>query len=224
LRYSTAGPINDANFALATPVLLPFLPGTPGDPQSFTLTGLYPETAHYFCLKTADEVSNWSALSNSPSGTTPTDAVSPAAVTLAVASVSFTSVTLSWTAPGDDDMTGTAEAYDLRYSTAGPIDDANNFFAAAIQIPGVPSPQSSGTPQTFTVTGLKERTTYFFALKTADRKPNWSALSNSLSASTPLGGSFGGASPCAASIQGPASGGFLILLALLLAATRRRPA
>lgn len=52
------------------------------------------------------------------------DTVPPAAVAdLAVKAAGIRSVTLAWTAPGDDGKIGTASAYDLRYATA-PADPA----------------------------------------------------------------------------------------------------
>lgn len=107
------------------------------------------------------------------------DTEAPAAVPdLAVTVVSSNSITLSWTAPGDDGITGTAAFYDLRYTIAGPIlTDAD--FTAAAQVPGVTAPQAAGTPETFTLTGLLPGATYFFGIKTADEAGNISGLSNS---------------------------------------------
>ena len=85
------------------------------------------------------------------------------------------SVTLRWTAPGDDGMVGRAKAYLLRYSTA-PMTDAN--FANATPITTVPAPMPAGSLETFQVTGLTSNTAYYFALKTVDDAGNWSGLSN----------------------------------------------
>jgi hypothetical protein len=85
------------------------------------------------------------------------------------------SITLSWTAPGDDSASGTASQYDIRYSTS-PITEAN--WNSATQISGEPTPLPAGQQQTFAVTGLQSNVTYYFAMKTADEVPNWSGLSN----------------------------------------------
>jgi hypothetical protein len=107
------------------------------------------------------------------------DTTAPAQVSnLAVAAVSSNSVTLSWTAPGDDGLIGTASSYDLRYTTTGAI-TADAEFNAAAQTQGEPAPQTAGTLETFTMAGLAPGTTYFFALKTADEVGNISVLSNS---------------------------------------------
>jgi hypothetical protein len=85
------------------------------------------------------------------------------------------SITLSWTATGDDSTVGTASHYDVRYSMF-PITAAN--FAAADTATGEPAPQPVGTPETFTVDGLTSGLKYYFALKVADADSNWSDISN----------------------------------------------
>lgn len=95
--------------------------------------------------------------------------------------VTFNSVSLAWTTPGDDSLTGTAAQFDLRYSTAT-ITAAN--FATATRWTGTPTPAVPGTQQTTTVTGLLPSTTYFFAIKTADEVPNWAGISNVISRAT----------------------------------------
>ena len=85
------------------------------------------------------------------------------------------SITLQWTAPGDDGSAGTASQYDLRYSTST-INDSN--WASATQASGEPAPSLPGTQQTFTITSLQSGTRYYFAIKTGDEVPNWSPLSN----------------------------------------------
>ncbi len=96
---------------------------------------------------------------------------------LAVISRSNTSLTLTWTAPGDDGSLGTASQYDIRYSTSA-IDTEAKWGAATL-VSNPPTPQVAGSSETFTVTGLSSGTRYYFALKTADATPNWSELSNS---------------------------------------------
>jgi hypothetical protein len=119
------------------------------------------------------------------------DVVPPAAVTnLAVTAATYTSLTLTWTAPGDDVNVGTAALYDIRYSTSLITVGNWNF---ATQCSGEPHPQPAGSSESFTVTGLSSGTTYYFALKTADEVLNWSALSNIPSGTgTTLSGGGGG--------------------------------
>jgi hypothetical protein len=105
------------------------------------------------------------------------DTTAPAAVSdLSEGSATSSSITLSWTSPGDNGSTGIATQYDIRYSTST-ITSGN--WDAATQLTGVPAPLVAGTTQNRTVTGLSANTTYYFALKTADEVPNWSGISNS---------------------------------------------
>jgi len=183
IRYSTSA-INESNWALVTQATGEPTPLLAGTAQSFVVTGLNPNTTYYFALKTADEVPNWSGISNSPSAKTLLlpDTTPPAAVVnLGAGSPTSGSITLTWTAPGDDGSTGTAFQYDIRYSKS-PINEAN--WTSAIQASGEPTPLPARSAQSFVVTGLNRNTTYYFALKTADEVHNWSGISNSPSAKT----------------------------------------
>jgi len=105
------------------------------------------------------------------SDTTPPSMISD----LDISSDTATSITLSWTASGDDGTDGTATTYDVRYSTSKITDDS---WYTASEATGEPSPQVSGSTETFIVTNLSENITYYFAVKTADERGNWSSLSN----------------------------------------------
>jgi hypothetical protein len=72
LRYSLA-PITAANFALATRVSGMPAPLASGSAESFTVSNLVVGNAYYFAIKTGDDASNWSGVSNAvyyPVGTT----------------------------------------------------------------------------------------------------------------------------------------------------------
>jgi chitodextrinase len=182
LRYSTTA-ITSANFASATRWVGTPVPGISGTLQATTVTGLLPNTTYWFAIKAADEVPNWSAMSNVISYTTVADLVRPAMVAnLAITSSTETSASLSWSAVGDDSLTGTATSYDIRYSTS-PITTAN--WASATQVSGEPAPAAAGAAQNFTVTGLTRQTTYYVAMKVTDDGGNVSALSNVPSFTTP---------------------------------------
>ncbi len=184
LRYSTSA-ITASNFAGATRWSSMPAPAPAGTREAVTVTGLAPNTTYYFALKTADEVPNWSGISNVISRTTlaAPDDIRPAPLTtVAVTGTTETTASLRWTAVGDDSLTGTAAGYDVRYSTA-PITDGN--WSSATQAAGEPAPTAPGTLQSFTVTGLTRQTTYYFAVKVLDEAGNPSALSNVASAATP---------------------------------------
>jgi hypothetical protein len=85
------------------------------------------------------------------------------------------SVTLSWTAPGDDSLSGRAARYDLRCSLG--MLTSENFVAAKIAA-GLPRPGVPGTTQSVTIDGLEPGLVYYFAMKTGDVAGNWSAMSN----------------------------------------------
>lgn len=97
------------------------------------------------------------------------------------ADVTPTSITVTWTAPGDNGTEGVASEYDIRYSTI-PIGTANwdNIQQAA----GEPAPKPCGSIETFTINDLVPDTWYFIAIITADEANNWSGLSNIIAVKT----------------------------------------
>ncbi|RKG80569.1 hypothetical protein D7W79_07675 [Corallococcus exercitus] len=110
------------------------------------------------------------------------DTQAPAAATgFSATAVDGASIRLDWQAPGDDGVLGTAARYELRYATSA-ITDAT--FDSATLVTGVGAPQTAGTAESFTVTGLTEGTTYHFALKTFDGADNASALATASTATT----------------------------------------
>ncbi len=185
IRYSTAA-ITAANWASATQAVGEPAPHAAGTAETFTVSGLAASTAYWFAIKTRDEVSNWSSLSNVSYVTTAPlpDTTAPSAAALLVDSVTPSSVVLKWSAPGDDGASGTATAYDIRYSTSS-ITAAN--WVNAAQLAGAPAPQAGGTAETFAVTGLQAAHAYYFALKTRDEAYNWSGMSNVVVGTTSAG-------------------------------------
>lgn len=94
---------------------------------------------------------------------------------LALTPSSATAVTLTWTAPGDDGTIGQATSYNIRYSKS-PLTALNFSAATAVSTP--PTPATSGSTESFTVTNLQPSTTYFFGLKARDEANNVSGISN----------------------------------------------
>ena len=108
----------------------------------------------------------------------PADSMPPAAVadlTVDPTMVTQTSLKLTWTATGDDGTMGTAYLYDIRYAKE-PITEAN--WEIASKASSEPIPQAAGFPETFTLTGLSQGTTYYVALKAADEAGGYSSLSS----------------------------------------------
>jgi hypothetical protein len=102
-----------------------------------------------------------------------------------MASATAPLVTLHWTAPGDDSLSGRATTYDLRYSLI-PITAAN--FSQCIRVQGMSAPLAAGSRETYTISGLTGASVYYFALKTADEVGNWSGMSNVFSQWTAIVG------------------------------------
>jgi len=104
------------------------------------------------------------------------DTTAPAAIAnLQTSSPTSSSITLTWTAPGDDGSTGTAATYIVRYNTAA-ITDVN--WDTSTDATGEPAPQIAGSSETMTVSGLSPSITYYFAIKAQDEVPNTASLSN----------------------------------------------
>lgn len=144
-----------------------------------------PNTTYFYRVRACNAAGD-SPPSNVAQATTPPiippDTMAPATVTnLRVSVVATNSLTLAWTATGDDGNAGTAAAYELRFSLT-PITESN--WLGATLITGLPAPAPAGTNETLVVTGLGGGTTYYFALKTADEQGNVSALSSLAFATT----------------------------------------
>jgi len=88
------------------------------------------------------------------------------------------SVSIHWTAPGDDMFLGQARLYDIRYSLTPVGTDTAAWWANADTVCCEPAPAPGGSPQSFTIRGLDSGMVYYIALKTADEAMNWSDISN----------------------------------------------
>jgi subtilisin family serine protease len=110
------------------------------------------------------------------------DSIPPADILdLAVAETASNWVILSWTASGDDENSGKAAKYDIRYSNS-PINDDN--FDAATKATVTIVPKEAGMEESFKVKGLDVLTTYYFSIKVIDEQGNASNASNSPSTTT----------------------------------------
>lgn len=107
------------------------------------------------------------------------DHTAPAMVTDLTARLFDTSsLSLSWTAPGDDGSDGKAELYEMRGALA-PITE-ENFDDPEVtwEILRRPLPDAAGTTQSFTIEDLMAGETYYYAMMTKDENANWSEISN----------------------------------------------
>lgn len=151
--------------------------------SSYADTSVAPERTYAYRIRAVN--AGGSAASAPASATTPPappDGTPPAAVTtLQATSSTASTITLGWTAVGDDGLSGTAARYDLRYSTTLITADT---FAGALPVAGLPAPRPAGQAEAFVLGGLQPGTIYYLALRVADEAGNWSDLSNVSSAST----------------------------------------
>ena len=121
---------------------------------------------------------------------TPPDTTPPSAINdLVATAVSTNTISLSWTATGDDGMSGMIQngEYKLRYSTFSTInwdtatgwDDPQNRYEIVWTTTVAPY-----DPQGLVISNLKENTTYYFRIWIKDDAGNWSLGSNIASAKT----------------------------------------
>jgi hypothetical protein len=113
------------------------------------------------------------------------------------------SIVLVWTAPGDDADVGRATRYELRFSTSSVGADIAEWWGSANAAASLPTPSSSGQPDSTVVRGLHPGVTYYFVLRSIDDAGNPSPFSNVAAATTDStagvpGGSATPASPAAA--------------------------
>ena len=184
IRFSTYA-LNEGNWASAIKVIGEPRPSASGSLDSLTITNLQPETDYWFGVKTSDGFpkNNYSDLSNIVTGQTSDDVAPSQIVNLTVIGVGSRTALLSWTAPGDSDTLGTADEYDVRFSTS-PITEDN--FSSALRGVGEPTPGPYGTYQEFTCNKLLPSLVYYFAIRAEDEVNNRSLVSNSPMGETTL--------------------------------------
>ena len=90
------------------------------------------------------------------------------------------SITLVWTAPGDDGAVGRATRYDLRYSqNAISGTDTTTWWNSAIVVNmSTKVPSSAGALDSMAIAGVTMGVRYYAILRAADEVPNWSRFSN----------------------------------------------
>lgn len=157
-------------------------PNNPGDGTlvyqgsgvSHTDDNLANGLTYYYTAFTYDTALNYSA--GVQVSARPEDTSAPAAINdLSISSFGSNSVTLNWTAVGDDGELGTAAAYDFRYQTS--LIDSSNWDSAN-QVSSEPIPQASGSVESMTINGLDDGVVYYFAIRVIDDANNYSDLSN----------------------------------------------
>jgi len=180
LRYDTSPITSTSDFEEATSVVQVPTPKQAQTEQSTTARGLVPDSTYYFAIRSIDDGRNKSPIGGGAAGTRLPDKIAPALIQdfqLTSVNTSDLSVTLEWTATGDDQRRGEAQTYELRYASS-PITTASDFRNAA-SVTGLPDPAAASTPETLRLNesdGLEEGTSYYFALQATDNSGNVSPL------------------------------------------------
>jgi len=104
-------------------------------------------------------------------------------------------VNLAWTATGNDDRSGQADHYELRYSTSSVSGDTLAWWESATEARSLPHPSAPGLQDRARVTGLRPKTTYYFILRAYDAAGNGSDFSNVASTTTGDGVLMAGPAP-----------------------------
>jgi hypothetical protein len=224
VKYSKTGAINGSNWDSAATYLQSWTPLAAGGKECHVISGLASDKRYWFAIKAYDEVPYYGDVSNSPNART-SDIVAPVAITdLAVVSRDLNSITLTWTAPGDNGATGTATGYWVKYSTVGPINDTS--WSSATNYTQSWIPASGGNAEIHTITGLNSNTTYWFAIKGIDEVPHYGTISNSPNGTTtapPPSPSTGASQAIAvAGVSAGAAGIVLAVVALAFSMTKKK--
>ncbi len=150
--------------------------------QSYTVTGLTNEATYFFRIWTSSSsITEWSPISY---GATTWVNIVPSKITNLSALAGYKQITLNWTAPGDNGMSGNIEGgkYEIRCSTTKAFVINNDWDNASTGYPyriSWGTDTAPGNCETRVITGLINNVTYYFAIKTRDEIiGNWSVLNS----------------------------------------------
>lgn len=111
------------------------------------------------------------------------DTTPPEQITsLVVDAVTNNTISVSWKAPGDDGILGTASSYDLRISDKEINTSDQSSWNRATSVMNEPIPLPVGTTQTYIFSSLTPNVSYWIAIAAADEVGNVSPFSNVVSA------------------------------------------
>ena len=152
--------------------------------QTFVATGLPINTYFWFNVQARDNAGNWNVVSDSISYRYISDPTPPAGISnlTALPGATNRTITLRWTAPGNDEMASAiiGGSFRVRYSSHAII-TADNFDSAPYSnyTVDMTTTVNPGDPCTYTTPAtLTPAATYWFAVKTYDGA-NWSVWNSS---------------------------------------------
>jgi len=143
---------------------------TPQIIDGVSVSGLRRDTEYAFTVAGESEEGGIAEASNRAAARTARDSIPPDPILdLRVLERRDHSITLGWTAVGDDGIKGRATRYDVRYARNG---TAPFNFNAATQVHGVNPPFQSRAADSVTIDGLQQNTPYTFAVHVFDEVDN----------------------------------------------------
>ncbi len=191
VRFATFTINNENDYTAATVFANSWLPGNPNAIENtHSVTGLDTTKTYAVSVRAIDKAGSQGSLSNAGSLTAPgPDTTPPGIITnLSATAGGFGGqIRLTWTAPGNDNYTGTAAYYTLKWSLTPilSISDWNDLTNTTTYIQSW-VPQAGGATEDVTLTdtqcgGFMAGTTYYFAICAFDGVNNIINVSNSAS-------------------------------------------
>lgn len=185
LRYATF-PLTIENWEAATPYDGNPVYALPGAPVAVYISSVPPGATYYLAVRTTTQGRPEPILSNSAevSIENVADTIGPDAIDdLHASNVSSVSITVNWTAVGDDGATGTA-AHTLMRILAGDTIRTELDWDRATVVGGLGNPLPPGSAESFRIQGLSPATTYGIAVRAQDDAAHISPLHSPVLVST----------------------------------------
>jgi len=169
-------------------------PPVAGETVAWRLEGLLPDSSYAIAVRAVDDADLMSALSNAlvartaaaPPPPPPPDTLAPGPIEdLALVASGPDWARLAWTAPGDDDETGTASGFVLGWRAGAPLASERDWEQADTLRAGLPQPGPPGSAVEYRLTGLSATTEYRIAVRAYDERGLRSPLAAPLAVTTP---------------------------------------
>jgi len=141
---------------------------------SYVLTGLDAGVTYYFRIWALDEIPNCSDISNGATAYAQIDVTPPDIITDIIGQSGYNSIRLYWTSTGDDGTKGKIVdgEFQIKYSTLNTLSSYQVITLSTSSLPG--------EKHYYTVTGLDGDTTYYFRIRVADERGNYSLFSDTI--------------------------------------------